>query len=265
MGEKMRIGGIGLIVLIAGAPSLALAQTSFTPLPPVPAMQPLYPSGSSSREVPRRAEPIDYIARPVAAARPAPAMVGLTPPTFAPVTSAPPAQAPVLASRAELPRPDAFLPANTEVVLRLDEEVNSDGRKAGAVFRMTVARDVVFGGGVAIPRGTPAYGKVTWRTGKGAFGKSGKIAIAVDRLDLNGRSVPLAGEFREEGRGRTGATIGMAVAAGVVAAAFVSGHDAAFHAGREFRVTTREPVAVDLPVRAFTPQLQTQHTVAAGS
>ena len=201
------------------------------------------------------------VARPAAPSLAKPVPPAL--PAAAPIPSASPAE-PVVASRPELPNATTSLPANTEVVLRLDEEVNSDGRKVGAIFRMTVAQDVLFAGGVAIPRGTPAYGKVTWRTGKGAFGKSGKIAIAVERLDLNGRSLALAGEFREEGRGRTGATIGMAVAAGLVAAAFVNGHDAAFHAGREFRVTTREPLAIDLPTRPFAPQLPVARAIAAG-
>jgi hypothetical protein len=57
-----------------------------------------------------------------------------------------------------------------------------------------------------IPRGTPAMGEVTWRTGKGAFGKSGKLEFSLRYIDLGGQHIPVTGDFRQEGEGNTLAT-----------------------------------------------------------
>ena len=121
-------------------------------------------------------------------------------------------------------------------------------------FKLTVVQDVMLGGYIIIPRGTPAYGSMTYRTGKGAFGKSAKIEIDMESISLAGRSIPLVGHFRQEGQGNTGATIGTAVAAGLIAAAFVTGRSAVFDAGREFRVSTREAVPVVLPEASYSTQ-----------
>ena len=62
------------------------------------------------------------------------------------------------------------LPANTELLLRLSEEVNSKRVKEGHVFRVALAQDVTIGNYVILPKGTPGTGYVSYRTGKGAFG-----------------------------------------------------------------------------------------------
>ena len=147
----------------------------------------------------------------------------------------------------------AMLPANTEVVVSMNEELNSKKfKKAGKTFQLSVASDVVLGDYVVIPRGTPAYGIVTWRTGKGAFGKSAKMEFDITHADLNGRRIPLKGHFRQEGRGNTGAAVGAAVAVGVFGA-FVTGKSAIVEQGREFKVYTTEALPVQLaPVTAGT-------------
>lgn len=140
----------------------------------------------------------------------------------------------------------AALPANTEVVVRLNEELTSTRARKGHRFAVSVARDVVAGGQVVIPRGTPGVGEVTWRTGRGAFGKSGKMEIAVTALDLNGRVLPVAGKSRLAGDGNTGATIGVVLAAGLVAGAFVTGHSAVFEQGYELRAFTTETLPLEV-------------------
>ena len=42
---------------------------------------------------------------------------------------------------------------------------------------MTVTQDVVSDGIVVIPRGTRAVGEITLRSGRGMFGKSGKMDV----------------------------------------------------------------------------------------
>jgi glucose/arabinose dehydrogenase len=166
-------------------------------------------------------------------------------PAATPAATATPAA--LNATRVEAPVAGAaVLPSNTEVLLRLDQEVSSKVMKVGDSFKLTVLQDVMLGNYVVIPRGTPASGTITYRTGKGAFGKSAKMEITMNAINLNGRSIPLTGNFRQEGEGNTGATIGMAVAVGVFSA-FVTGRSAIFQRDREFRVATREAIPVTLP------------------
>jgi len=139
------------------------------------------------------------------------------------------------------------LPANTEVLVTLNSEVNSKKMKTGQKFDVSVSRDVMIGNYIVIPRGTPGVGEITYRTGKGAFGKSAKMEIDLRSLTLGGRDVPLSGHFRQEGTGNTGATVGAAVAVGVFSA-FVTGHSAIFEQGRELRGFTREAMPVSMQV-----------------
>lgn len=134
------------------------------------------------------------------------------------------------------------VPANVDVPVTLVQELSSKELKAGATFDVVVSRDVWVDGRVVIPRGTPGRGEVTWRTGKGAFGKSGKMEIEVRSISIAGVEVPLTGKFREEGQGNTGATIGTIAVAGLVGGAFVTGRSAVFEQGRELRAVTTRPV-----------------------
>ena len=157
------------------------------------------------------------------------------------------------------------LPANTEVMVSLNEELNSKTAREGKVFDVSVARDVMAGGRVAIPRGTRGNGEVVFRTGRGAFGKSGKMEIKLHNVVLGGRTVPLGGRFRQEGRGNTGATIGAVLAAGVIAGALVTGRSAIFEQGREFRGYTLDALALGGPRPAAVASLPLVTPVAAVS
>jgi hypothetical protein len=156
------------------------------------------------------------------------------------------AAVPVVAvAKQEIAGTNSFLPPNTQVDVTLNSEVSSKRVKEGQSFTLSVSHDVMLGDYVVIPKGTPANGKVVYRSGKGAFGKSAKMEIEVTDLQLNGRAVPLSGKFRQEGQGNTGATVGAAVAVGIFSA-FVTGRSAVFEQGREFRVFTRDALPVVL-------------------
>jgi hypothetical protein len=141
---------------------------------------------------------------------------------------------------------EGVLPENTEVVLTLNEELNSKTHRLGDKFSLTVAQDVSVGSQVVIPRGTRAVGQVTWRTGNGSFGKSGKMDVAFRYVDFNGQQIPIEGDHHQEGAGATGATIGAVVAAGVVGGLIVKGKNARIAEGREFTVRTKEAIPVTL-------------------
>ena len=167
-----------------------------------------------------------------------------------PVVAVPaPAQSAAIMARAVTAPTGNFttLPANTELLMRLSQEVNSKRMKEGETFRVALAQDVMIGNFIVLPKGTPGTGYVSYRTGKGAFGKSAKMEITMRSLDLpNGRTIALTGMTRQEGTGNTGATVGTAVAVGVFSA-FVTGRSAIFAEGREVRGFTREAVEVALP------------------
>lgn len=146
---------------------------------------------------------------------------------------------------------NAILPANTEVLLRMAEEVTTKGEawKEGDTFRLTVARDVKLGGYVVIPAGSPASGKITWLTSRGAFGKSGKMDIELVSVDVDGRIILLNGTYRQEGEGATMATVGGVLLAGVFAG-FITGKSGRIPEGRELMAKTEAPLVLALSASA---------------
>jgi hypothetical protein len=155
----------------------------------------------------------------------------LEPMTVAPVTAA---------------APQYVLPANTEVTLRMNDTLTSKGNTyhEGDNFGLTVSQNVFLDGYVVIPQGARATGRITWLTSKGAFGKSGKMEIGLEYVEVNGRRIPLEGTYRQEGEGNTVATVGGVIAVGVFAG-FVTGKSAVIPQGRELTARTKQ----DLPVR----------------
>ena len=143
-------------------------------------------------------------------------------------------------------KPQLMLPANTEVILRMSDDLTSKGGKidAGHMFRLTVAYDVRVQGTIVIPSGTPAVGEVTMRTGKGVFGKSGKMDVELRHVDLNGRRIPVTGKFRQEGEGNTLAAVGAIFLTAPLL--FVTGKSAVIPRGRELTGYTVAAEAITL-------------------
>jgi hypothetical protein len=139
---------------------------------------------------------------------------------------------------------EAVLPANTEVVLSLNEQVASNSHQLGDKFALTVGQDVKVNGEVVIPHGSRAIGQVTYRTGKGSFGKSGKMDLTFRYIDLNGVKIPVEGRHHQEGEGNTAATVGAVFAAGVIGGLVVHGKSAKVMQGREFIVRTVDAIPV---------------------
>lgn len=141
----------------------------------------------------------------------------------------------------------AVLPRNTQVLLRLDQTLTTKNKRAtkkGETFTLSVARNVLLDGYVVIPRGSKAVGSIPWRTGKGAFGKSGKIELSFDYIEVGEQRIAIAGRHREEGDGNSAATIGTALFLSVIGAGLITGRSAEIPQGREFTVWTSEEVAV---------------------
>ncbi len=142
--------------------------------------------------------------------------------------------------------PGSALPSNTDVWLTLDRRLDSHDVKVGDPLTFKVARDVMLGNFIVIPRGTPANGRITLRSGRGAFGKSAKLEFDVETIMLSGHAIPVSGHFRIAGDGNTGATIGAVAAAGVIGGLFVKGRSAVAAEGSEWKVATKQPVPVEV-------------------
>lgn len=181
---------------------------------------------------------------PTAAAQPAAAAEPAATPAAIPAV----AVAPALATAA--PAPALSLPSYTEVILTPDAEANSKKLREGHTIPMHTVFDVMHNGVVVIPKGTRGMGTVTWRTGKGAFGKSAKMEITFNELTLpNGHRLPLTGMHRQEGQGNTGAAVGAAIAVGVFGA-FVTGKSAIIPNGQHLIARTNETLAYAIPAGA---------------
>ena len=170
--------------------------------------------------------------------------------TFAQTTeqATAPAQAAVV-TPALVEAPKMILPPNTEVAVTPNDNLTTKGTKEGDTFLLSTVFDVMYNGYVVIPRGTPGQGTIIWRTGKGAFGKSAKMEIQFDWLDLNGRRISLTGKHRQEGEGNTGAAIGAVIAVGVFGA-FVTGKSAKVPHGMQLSARTAEALPIILPAGA---------------
>lgn len=121
-----------------------------------------------------------------------------------------------------------------------------DSWKEGDQFNLVVASDVLLGDFTVIPAGTKAVGRIKWLTSRGAFGKSGKMDVEMEYLDMGGRRINLDGTFRQEGDGATLATVGGVILAGVFAG-FITGKSGTIPEGRELMATLEDDLPVALP------------------
>jgi len=163
------------------------------------------------------------------------------------------------------PAGNAVLPANTEVLLKMTQEVTTKGRtwKEGDTFKLSVEKDVMLGDYVVIPEGSPAYGRITWLTSKGAFGKSGKMDVELEYVEVGGQKLRLDGNYRQEGEGNTMATVGGVILAGVFAG-FITGKSGRIPQGRELMATTEEPIKLAISASAVHRNVKQAALAATG-
>ncbi|WP_370180241.1 hypothetical protein [Alteriqipengyuania sp.] len=147
----------------------------------------------------------------------------------------------------------AELPANTELILRMNQEITTKGKTwdEGDQFDLSVEEDVMLGEYIVIPRGTRAVGKITWLTSKGMFGKSGKMDIEIEYLELGGRRIPLNGTYRQEGDGNTLATVGGVVLV-PISGFFITGKSGVIPEGRELKAYTENAIPLAIEASAVT-------------
>jgi hypothetical protein len=169
-----------------------------------------------------------------------------TPAPTAPVALVPattpqaPAIAPVALPAAAAPAASSTAPnilrQGTQIRFTVVTPVNTKEHKVGKRVELQTADDILVNNKVVLPKGTPAFGELTLSKKSGSFGKAGKMAGRVLYVKNGNENIPITGTFDDRGKSGTGATVGVAVLAGVFSA-FVKGKNAVLEAGTEIMGT----------------------------
>lgn len=102
------------------------------------------------------------------------------------------------------------LPAGTRIRVRLDNDLSSNGSRAGDSFTATVADPVVVNGTTVIPRDARADGEVVDAKPLGRFKGGALLAIKLDRVHTQWGSYPVDTgtiDRAEKGKGKRSATM----------------------------------------------------------
>lgn len=124
-----------------------------------------------------------------------------------PDASQPSNQASKKAERPAPPPPPAVveLPADTEIRVRLDQDLSSKDSQAGQTFTATVADDVLANGTVVIPKEARADGTVVDAKPLGRFKGGALLAIRLDRVHTRWGTYPVSTSSisrAEKGKGK---------------------------------------------------------------
>jgi hypothetical protein len=147
------------------------------------------------------------------------------------------------------------LPERTSIRVRLLETLVSGGKKKGEEVRFEVVDDI-FGPQheLLIAKGAPAFGTITRSSGRGMFGKAGKLEFTIDRTHaVDDTKVTLRATEAKSGRNNSGAAITTAVLL-FVPALFIHGRDVTVEKGKEFVAFVNDDVIVDPEKIAGAPQ-----------
>jgi hypothetical protein len=156
------------------------------------------------------------------------------------------------------------LPAGTAVDFSMDRALATDKREfakgekkpakdkrrisnPGDVFGMTVMNDVKVGDLVVIPKGARGSGEVLSVTGRGGFGKSGKIEVRMNSVAVGDKVYAMEGTHLQKGKGRGGAAVAGVLVLGVLAGVFIKGDEADIPATAELMFRTKEAITVNVP------------------
>ncbi len=128
---------------------------------------------------------------------------------------------------AKLKREPLVVPAGTSVTVNLGSALGSKLSQAGQSFNGSVARDVLVGEAVAIPKGATVSGTVTDAKPLGKFAGGAVLQIRLDSITLNGSDLPVQSALRTfsaKGKGkRTAVMAGGGAALGGIIGALAGG------------------------------------------
>ncbi len=133
-----------------------------------------------------------------------------------------------------------LVPADTELVLELTQALSSKSSRRGDPVALRLAEPLQWQGQLLIPAGAVAAGDVVHADRAKAGGQAGELVFAARYLLWNSQRLPLRATQAVTGRSRTGAALGVAVAAGL-AGFLVRGGEIEVPEGSLFRVKLRGP------------------------
>jgi hypothetical protein len=129
--------------------------------------------------------------------------------------------------RREAAKRTIVVPAGTSIAVSLGSALGSKLSQTGQSFNGTVARDVIVGNTVVIPRGAPASGTVTDAKALGKFAGGAVLQLRLNSISVNGRDMPVqtaARGFSVKGKGkRTAVMAGGGAALGGIIGALAGG------------------------------------------
>lgn len=128
-----------------------------------------------------------------------------------------------------------IVPSGTAVTVSLGSALGSKLSQSGQTFTGTVAKDVLVGNEVVIPKGSTVSGTVTDAKALGKFKGGALLNIRLDSINLNGYDMPVqtaARSFTEKGKGKRTAVMtgGGAALGGIIGALAGGGKGAAIGA-----------------------------------
>jgi hypothetical protein len=179
--------------------------------------------------------------------------------TPAAVTFTPPAPPPIAAPVTDR----AVLRTGTEVPLRLQEELTTQGKKlrVGQRIRMETAEPVLVQGVTVVPVGSPATGEITDVVNKGMWGKSGHLAGRALYLTVNGRQIRLSGAFDDKGVAGGIGAVAVSAIVFLPAGFFMTGTSAKLPAGTIIKGFIDEDVPLEIAAASVGPMAVTKPAV----
>jgi len=93
------------------------------------------------------------------------------------------------------------LPAGAPIELMVVREVNSDRARPGDPVKLRVNRPVTIDGVEVVPVGTAAQGEVTASKKSGMLLQRGKLAVKLNAITLDGRTILLGSDFKQSAKG----------------------------------------------------------------
>lgn len=136
---------------------------------------------------------------------------------------------------AEKKREPVVVPAGTSITVSLGSALGSKTSQAGETFTGSVAKDVMVGSDVVVPKGATISGTVTDAKALGKFAGGAVLQVRLDSITLNGSDVPVQSALRTftaKGKGKRTAVMtgGGAALGGIIGALAGGGKGAAIGA-----------------------------------
>jgi len=134
---------------------------------------------------------------------------------------------------------------DTEVLLRVMNEIESKHVKSGDKVEFIVEKDIKNENGIVIIEdGSPAYGIISESKKVSPVGFGGKLAISMDKtIAFNGKKIPLKGDLEQYGKNGEGGMV-LSTVLGVFFPGVFGGKSAIIPAGTIFRAYVAKTTVV---------------------